>query len=184
MKKCMIILALLLLVLAGKGEAFCAQTDYMELMLCAAQEGDWERGQYAQFARDEKIDAEERTETKIAYEDLFLLARALSWPEHGTVWKYYVGEVVLNRVADPGWPDSMAEVIYQPGEWGDIHGQKLSALLPDWETARIAQRLLEGERLLDDPGVLYAGTALQGSGLCAALYEEPAGWSYFCFGDF
>ena len=52
-----------------------AEVDYMELMIECAAAGDWEMGQYAQFGRDAKIDAEGIDAKKISYEDLYSLLR-------------------------------------------------------------------------------------------------------------
>lgn len=186
MRKRLLALLLAAAALTLPAAAWTAEVDYMEIMLISAVGGDWEMGQYAQFARNEKIDAQGLDNPKVAYEDLFLLARVLSLPQNGQQhspdWKMRVGEVVLNRVASPDWPDTVAEVIYQDGEWGETQLSELEALLPDRETARIAQCLLEGERVLNDGDVLYAGQR-QGGGLHSALYEENLGWTYFSFGN-
>lgn len=55
-------------------------------------------------------------------DDLDLLAR-LIYAEAGCYWipdwvQRAVGSVVLNRINSPDYPDSMREVIYQPGQYG------------------------------------------------------------------
>lgn len=85
-------------------------TDYGELMIEAAASGDGEAGLEAEAARNEKIDFFGLDEEKISYEDLALLAKVIH-TEAGSAWlsmewKMAVGEVLLNRVASPEFPDT------------------------------------------------------------------------------
>ena len=40
--------------------------------------------------------------------------------------KRLVVDVVLNRVADPRWPDTIAEVIYDPGQFSPVSNGALA----------------------------------------------------------
>ena len=60
-------------------------------------------------------------EPYIAYDDLVLLAQVIH-TEAGSAWlpdewRLAVGEVVLNRVASPEFPDTLEEVVFQPGQY-------------------------------------------------------------------
>jgi len=161
-----------------------AEVDYMELMISCAAAGDWEMGQYAQHGRNAKIDAEGLDAKKIFYEDLYLLAKII-YAEAGSHWlsddwKLSVGEVVLNRVSSPLFPDSIAEVVYQTGQYYGTDSPWFYELQPDRRCALLALRLLEGERVLKEEGVLFQANFPQGSAVHTALYDPVLGWTYFC----
>ena len=64
---------------------------------------------------------EEASKPKYTQEDLDLLARVI-YAEVGCTWipdwvQQMVGSVVLNRVASPYYPDTIYDVIYQPGQY-------------------------------------------------------------------
>ena len=162
-----------------------AEVDYMDLMIQCAAVGDWEMGQYAQFGRDAKIDAEGIDAKKISYEDLYLLGKII-YAEAGSSWlsdewKMSVGEVVLNRVESPLFPSTVAEVIYQSGQYYGSDTQWFYEMDPDRRCILLALRLLEGERVLQNSEVLFQANFRQGSGVHTAMYDGVLGWTYFCF---
>ena len=64
---------------------------------------------------------EEASKPKYTQEELDLLARVI-YAEVGCTWipdwvQQMVGSVVLNRVASPYYPDTIYDVIYQPGQY-------------------------------------------------------------------
>lgn len=63
---------------------------------------------------------------------IHLEARGEPW-----VGKMAVGEVVLNRVADPAFPDTVCEVVSQPGQFAYNPGTR-----PDDEAMLAARRVL------------------------------------------
>ena len=159
---------------------FDPDTNYMVLMMSAAVDGDREAGNAAQQCRDEKIDALGLEYAKVDYDELSLLARLIQ-SEAGSAWldqrwKMAVGEVVLNRVASPEFPDTVAEVICQPGQYtGAIH-----SLLPSYESVEAAQLLLEGERVINNPAVVFQSNGRQGSGVFLELRDDYLGTTYLC----
>ena len=180
MKKLLLFLLLSLLFGLPAGAVYDGETDYTELMLNCAVAGDWEMGQYAQFGRM----AKEPDGVNITFEDLFLLAKII-YAEAGSYWlsdewKMAVGEVVLNRVASPLFPNSIAEVVYQPGQYQGSGGEAFAALLPDRRCVGIALRLLMGERVLHDETVLFQANFRQGSRVHTAMHDSILGWTYFC----
>ena len=93
--------------------------DYGESMIECALSGDRERGRLYERLRNAKIDALGLDAPYIAYDDLVLLAQVIH-TEAGSAWlpdewRLAVGEVVLNRVASPEFPDTLEEVVFQPG---------------------------------------------------------------------
>ena len=101
-------------------------------------------------------------------EDLELLACVI-YQEAGSDaisdWtRLAVGNVVLNRVADERFPDTVAAVLLQEGQYGEYSWTGVrwlpSAEYEPWAVARAydcARRLLEGERVLPEDVVWQAG---------------------------
>ena len=95
------------------------KTDYMTIMCECCLTGDVERGRAAENERNKKIDANNLSDSKISFDDLYELSKVIT-SEAGSnwlpmEWKMMVGEVVLNRVASVEFPDTVLEVIHQKG---------------------------------------------------------------------
>lgn len=91
-----------------------------------------------------------------------------------------VAAVVLNRVADERFPDTVAEVVGQPGQYSEIYLQGTDAPGSCYEAARIA---MSGEH--DVPaGVIYQANFPQGAVWWVS--EVDTGYfqstTYFCEG--
>ena len=160
-------------------------TDYGELMIEAAASGDGEAGLEAEAARNEKIDFFGLDEEKISYEDLALLAKVIH-TEAGSAWlsmewKMAVGEVLLNRVASPEFPDTLAGCAFQPGQYTAADEDWFEVLLPFRDCVEAAFRLLSGERVLNDPTVVFQSGGKQGSGVALELEDSIYGSVYFCY---
>ena len=160
------------------------QVDYMAIMIKAASEGDMQTGLEAEKSRSEKMDdmGIEGYE-KISFEDLYLLGKII-YAEAGSVWlsdewKMCVGEVVLNRVASEEFPDTISEVLAQPGQYYE-NNKYFRELKPTERCVSLALRLLEGERVLDDESVVFQANFVQGSGTHTSYYDSQLGWTYFC----
>lgn len=95
-----------MLALGPPGHAdYDPKVDYLAIMLHAAEVGDIEAGRAASICRNEQIDIELTGETKLDFDELFLLAKIIcaeaGSPQLSDDWRMCVGEVVLNRVASP-----------------------------------------------------------------------------------
>jgi hypothetical protein len=187
MKKLITILPVIALAVVLGGYA-CAEydpdVDYSERMIQAAVTGDRETGAAAQLARDEKIAAMGLNGVRYTFDDLMLLSKII-YAEAGSEWlsdewKLCVGEVVLNRVASPEFPDTIQEVLEQPGQYYGSNSRYFNRLLPSERSARCAVKLLNGERLLE-PSVVFQANFAQGSGTHRAVYDRYLGWTYFCY---
>ncbi len=114
-----------------------------------------------------------------------LLARIIAC-EMGCNWipdeqQLYVGSVVLNRVASDLFPDTLQEVIYQPGQYAPAISGWLETVQPDERTRENARWLLENGSVLPE-NVLYQSTVVQGE-VYASYYDETLGTTtYYCFG--
>ena len=185
MKKILTLTAALLLALSLAPEAsadFDRQTDYMAVMISAAATGDAAAGRQAQRCRDEKIDALSLSFAKINFDELLLLSRVM-YSEAGSSWlsdewKMAVGEVVLNRVASPEFPNSIYEVVAQPRQYGNL---AYSSMRPSARCVALAVRLLEGERVLNEPSVVFQANFVQGSGVYRVFYDRLLGATYLCY---
>ena len=156
--------------------------DYLtEMQVCCAI-GDLVTG--AEFSR---LWAEENPENAIVFEDLFLLSKIIckeagsSWLS--MEWKMMVGEVLLNRVESPEFPDTIPGCAYQPGQYSNINGQKFKNLLPDEASIEAAARLLSGERLINDKSVVFQANFEQGSGVWKKLHDSKLGNTYLCYSN-
>ena len=159
--------------------------DYLEEMVCAAVEGDYEVGENAAQARNEKIEQFGLDETEIEFEDLYLLSKIM-YAEAGSVWlpddwKMCVGEVVLNRVESPEFADTIRDVLDSPGQYYPKGDPYFEDLRPSERCVRLAIRLLEGERVLDDPSVVFQANFKLGGGIHTEYMDEQLGASYFCY---
>lgn len=152
------------------------QTDWMEVMIQAATEGDENTGIAAQNALGGDIQ----------YEDLFLLSKIIAW-ESGPNWKDWgliaIGEVVLNRVASPEFPNTIREVLYQtdPIQYQPIWLDGWEEYIPPERYVRVAHRLLEGERVMHDPSIVFQALFQQGSEVVLTYHDEDLdNDTYFC----
>lgn len=164
---------------------FDPDTDYMAQMISSAVAGDEDAGMRAMLCRNEKIDTLGLDYVKLDFNELYLLSKII-WAEAGSVWldmewKMCVGEVVLNRMASPEFPDTMLEVLEQPGQYYGKNNPYFATILPTADCVNAAKRLLEGERILNDESVVFQSNYILGSGIHTALFDPQLGYSYFCF---
>lgn len=122
---------------------------------------------------------------KYTDEELNLLAKII-WAEAGSnwlsdEWKMSVGEVVLNRVASPEFPNTIKEVIEQPGQYYGKNNSWFNSVKPSEKCIEIAKRLLNGERYINDPSVVFQANFPQGSGVAIEFKDSQLGSSYFCY---
>ena len=164
--------------------AYDPERDYMAAMLDAVAAGDVTGGYAAEQMRNEKIDKEETGHLKVAFEDLQLLSKVI-YQEAGSnwlseTWKMSVGEVVLNRVASGEFPNTVREVVMQPGQYGG-NTRYFRNLQPSRLCAEIALRLLCGERVLNEPSVVFQSNGTLGSGVFKKLTDSTLGTTYLCY---
>ena len=165
--------------------AYEPETDYMQLMIEAACAGDEAAGLASQKSREEKL-----LETGLRYEsvdftELYLLAKIIE-AEAGSSWlteewKMAVGEVLLNRVASPEFPDTIEECITQPGQYYGEGNEYFSSLVPSRASVEAASKLLSGERVLGDASVVFQANFPLGGGIFRELKDGALGSTYLCF---
>jgi len=163
---------------------FSREINYLAVMKEACLTNDRETGIAAQATRNRMIDTLGLTETKISYDDLYLLAKVItgeagsSWLS--AEWKMSVGEVLLNRVASPEFPDTLYACVYQRGQYQCASSWKFENMKPEADCVDAAARLLSGERVLNDPSVVYQANFPQGKSIAKVLYDRYYGYTYLC----
>ena len=185
MRRIALLMVLMIALCAAAAADYAPGTDYMARMMEAVQAGDVSAGREAEARRAEKIAALGLPYAEIAYEDLALLSKIVeaeagsSWLD--LEWKMSVGEVVLNRVASPEFPDTLRAVIDQPGQYYGPDSRYLASLLPSAASVEAAARLLNGERVLCEPSVVFQANARLGSGVFRELRDSLLGSTYLCY---
>lgn len=157
---------------------------YLGEMAEAAAAGDVRAGQEAERSRTAAL-AAGGGGVRVGFDDLLLLARLID-AMAGSDWltedfRLCVGEVVLNRVASPEFPNSLREVIYQRGQYTVAQSARFATLVPRRECVDAALRLLQGERHMV-PAVVYQADYLQGE-LFTMYNDRRLGTTYFCLSD-
>ncbi len=184
MKKSLMVLLVLAMVLVMGASAFAEEppTNWGRMMRDAAVLGDHEAGEAAAEGWNLALLEGEREGEPMDFEELFLLARVIE-TEAGSDWLpdellMCVGEVVLNRMASPEFPDTMEEVVYQEGQYEDVCTKEFEELLPGRRAVQIAMRLLQGERMLQ-PNVVFQSNRKLGT-VHATYCDKRLGFTYFC----
>ena len=163
----------------------CTATPALEEMLVMEPEDEiiaYE--EVAEVVAEDQPDMFSATQTQYSDSDLMLLAKVI-YAEAGSEflsdeWKMCVGEVVLNRVASPEFPNTIYDVVYQQGQYQGARSGYIASLTPSERCIDIAKRLLDGERIME-PSVVFQANFKQGSGVYKALYDSHLGWTDFCY---
>lgn len=163
-------------------------TDYMQIMMDCVCAGDTEGGETAEESRNEKIYGMGLDYIPVDYTELEMLSKIIQ-AEAGSEWlseewKMAVGEVVLNRVASPEFPDTMLEVIEQPGQYYGKASGYFASIRPSAQSVAAAKKLLEGERILCDPSVVFQANFVLGSGVHTVLHDPQLGYTYLCYSSY
>ena len=161
--------------------------NHMADMIAAATVGDYEAGQAAERLRSEKIDAMGLDYVKVAFDDLYLLAK-ITKLEAGNCphdeCPLGIGEIVLNRVASPEWdmPNTIEEVLKAPYQYYYPHmASTFENAQPDERCLRLALRLLEGERHLEPSVIFHDNWGGHGGGAHSSYQHDGHGRLYFCY---
>lgn len=114
--------------------------------------------------------------------DVWLLG-SMIWVEAGDdtlsdEWKLNVGAVALNRVSSEYFPNTLHDVIYQPGQYDQSWTYEYRT--PSEKCMILARRILKGEWCIDKNVVFQAGF-IQGSGIYETMYSPKYGYTYLCY---
>ena len=122
---------------------------------------------------------ETETERNYSDDDVWYLSRVIQ-AESGYCQREMmegVGSVVLNRVADDRFPNSIPEVIQQPGQYSTLSW--LSSQTPTEEVMEVTIDLLENGSKFP-PEVVWQANFPQGSGTYQTLSTSYS-TMYFCY---
>lgn len=141
----------------------------------------------------EVVPSEKIEETGEPSADVILLAKIMQ-EEDGVDWPdmmiMALGEVVLNRVASPEYPGSIRGVLYQVVEgpngeraiqYAPVHSSMWESITPEKHYIELAERLLSGERVLNDPLIIYQALFEQEGETILTYKDTVLGTkTYFC----
>lgn len=130
------------------------------------------------------VETEAETETEALYseDDLYLLSHLICGECEGCSrqMKTYVGSVVLNRVADPRFPGTLREVIYQAGQYSCTWDGNFEKS-PGEETIEVSKFLLTNGSQLP-PDVIFQAEFVQGDSVYTSILAPNGVTMYFCRG--
>lgn len=157
------------------------EPDYLGMMLRAAQQGDVQAGRETEELY--RLQAAEKGEqVSLSFDELYLLSRAIHYKygnyRYSDELRMCAGEVILNRMASPEYPDSMEEVIFQPEQETGVDPAAFEECkCPSQACVAVACRLLNGERMLEPDVVLE--THSPGKNVYAMFCDNLLGNTYF-----
>ena len=131
----------------------------------------------------------EETETEIveteclySEDDLYRLSHLIAGEVNECDWemKIAVGSVVLNRIADPRFPSTIGDVIFQKGQYSCTWDGNYDKV-PNEETVEAAKYLLTNGSQLP-PNVVFQAEFVQGTGIYEILVAPNGVTEYFCTG--
>jgi hypothetical protein len=164
---------------------FSLDRDYLYDMTQFAVNGDLDGGRKAAAEWATKQDTLLDDSPRVDFDDLYLLAKII-YNEAGSSWlsmewKMSVGEVLLNRVASPEFPDTIYECAHQKGQYSGVNSPQFETMNPTEDCVTAALRLLSGERVLNEPSVVFQANFKQGSGVFRTLSDDKLGKTYLCY---
>lgn len=157
--------------------------DYLDLMAEAAAAGNVEAGRACEAEQLAAIQESGSDETVISFEELYLLSQFI-YLKAGEArlsqeLRMCTGEIVLNRMASPEFPNTMRGVFLQmEDETALLASPSLTDIVPSRACVDAAMRLLTGERMME-PSVVYQTYARKGD-IFATFADKLLGFTYFC----
>lgn len=153
--------------------------DYLRMMAEAAKSGSVELGRGIEKLRG-KVSGEE---DYVSFDELYLLSRYITAAFENTRYssqlRFCAGEVVLNRMASPDYPDGMEAVIFQEGMYPEVSRRQIDdCVSPTRASIDIALRLLRGERVMEVDVVIL--TKQPEKEIYATFCDELTGNLYLC----
>lgn len=179
-KLCAVLLVPFMLLLFMPHSAADADScgEYISIMLRAAACGDLEAGHAAEKC------IRSTGEGCVSFDELYLLARVI-YREAGSEdipasWRQMVGEVIMNRVASPEFPNTLYDVIYQEGQYDGVGTKEFVFFTyPSKECVDLAYRLLCGERSIPSSVVFQSNYRL--GEVYASFSASNHACSYLCY---
>ncbi len=135
------------------------------------------------FAKLVEEDIQLDPPVSIAQNDLDILAKVIWKESGGCPWEHQcaVGCVVINRVHDERFPDTVAGVVGQPGQYSTAYLSDFEGIPAECYDAAAA--VLSGQYTIP-PEVVWQANIPQGNGIWRASYVDTGWWrstTYFCW---
>ena len=164
---------------------FDYSVDYDAMLMWCVTTGNDSIGKQIVYERNKKLQALKLQPLYFSYDEYGLLAKIIQC-EAGSnwlpiEWKMAVGDVVLNRVLSPEFPNTIHEVVFQPGQYPYVNGRSFLATIPSDDSASAALRVLSGEHIIDDRSVVFQANVSQGGGVYCIMHDDLLGNTYFCY---
>ena len=125
------------------------------------------------------VEKEIPTNTNYTEEDLYWLSKAVA-QELGSYWvpdwaQQWVASVVINRVNHPSFPNTIYDVLHQPGQYCGFYAT------PTEQNIANARYVLENGSVLPE-NVVFQSLCTQGSGIHGTYYDPYMNnTTYFCY---
>ena len=87
--------------------------------------------------------------------DLFLHCVQAEAGNQSLECKTATAEVIRNRVADPRFPNTIGEVIMQPGQFSVVSNGQISQVWPDEDTIRAVEACMEGSTTIPQEYIYF-----------------------------
>lgn len=101
----------------------------------------------------------------------------VDWPDWAVIM---IGDVIMHRVANPSYPNTVKEVLLDPGQYSPFF-DPFEPFMPEERYIELAERVLGGESYLTDPDILFQALFPQGREAVVTYYDEALRTTtYFC----
>lgn len=184
-EKLLLLIATITILLITTAAAPTPERNYAEEIIAAVAVGDIDTARGLNNLRNAKIDDNpDCGYSKIDTDELWLISKIVH-QEAGSDWltdahQQAVASVVLNRKNSPEFPDTVYEVVNQPGQYSGAGGSYFDSLIPSERAVRNAFIALECGGTLPAT-VVFQAEFVQGSAVCESYYSEISGnTTYFC----
>lgn len=130
-----------------------------------------------------KLQYTENSNTNSEANDVYLLARIMQHEAGGEGYNGWaaVGEVVMNRVKSTKFPDTVADVVYQNGQFENFTEEVAESITPKSEILSCAAAVYAGQiRIFDNENVLYFKNPMITDGISAATKEDWGTHKWYC----
>lgn len=167
-----------------KFSGFDPDKDYTMEIVNACLDSDVSIGRKLVYERNKKIKYIGGNHREMDFDEVLLLSKVIQH-EAGSNWlpidwKMKVGEVLLNRVDSPEFPNTLYECVYAKGQYSGSVNNVYDSLTPSTESVIAAIKLLNGERILDEKSVVFQSNRPQGGKVYEVLSDSILGNTYLC----
>ena len=159
--------------------------DYASLMTEAMANGDYNQAKAYDELRSQKK-SQLGINDDFTYDNLWLLSKIV-YAEAGSSWlteehRQLVASVVINRVNSPEFPNSIYDVINQPGQYAPVGSGYFYNIIPSSACVFSASKILAYGSIAP-ADVVFQANFPQGSGTYKTIYDNYLGATYFCYAN-